>query len=266
MAVAVAAATLLVGSLVTAQQPRRPTPPVRDRGQPRAAPSGTASVSGSVLVAGSGQPARNVRVTLTGEELRGSRSTTTDDQGQFSFTALPAGRFNLSVTKPGHVTVSYGQRRPGSQGTPIQLGDGQKFLAQLQIPRGSVLTGTVLDEFGEATPGTPVRAVDTARPGDRPDHPIGRAAVEQACHRARHISRVSKPVTPHGLRHAFAVHLLEAGTDLRTIQLLLGHRSLDTTARYLRIATTTLCATSSPLDLLPRPVASSSRPTTPPSF
>ena len=64
---------------------------------------------------------------------------------------------------------------------------------------------------------------------------------------------IAKPITPHSLRHAFAVHLLESGTDVRTIQLLLGHRSLATTARYLRIATSKVCATTSPLDLLPAP-------------
>lgn len=102
-------------------------------------------------------------------------------------------------------------------------------------------------------------------PGERPDHPLGRAAVEQACHRARRRARLTKPLTPHVLRHCFAVHLLEAGTDVRTIQLLLGHRSLETTARYLRIATTKVCATTSPLDLLPRPEPPSPTPATPPA-
>ena len=91
-------------------------------------------------------------------------------------------------------------------------------------------------------------------PGDIPGQPITYGAVELACKAAHARSGLSKPVTPHSLRHAFAVHLLEAGTNLRTIQLLMGHSSLNTTARYLRIATSKVCATTSPLDLLPRPI------------
>jgi site-specific recombinase XerD len=102
-------------------------------------------------------------------------------------------------------------------------------------------------------------------PGEPPDHPIGRGAVRRECQEARRRSRISKPITPHALRHAFAVHLLEAGTDVRTIQLLLGHRSLETTARYLRIATTKVCATASPLDLLPPAGPAPSSPRTSPS-
>ena len=91
-------------------------------------------------------------------------------------------------------------------------------------------------------------------PGERPEKPITRKAVGRACQVAVRRAQLPKPVSPHALRHAFAVHLLEAGTDLRTIQLLLGHRSLQTTANYLRVATSTVCSTASPLDLLPRPV------------
>ena len=97
-------------------------------------------------------------------------------------------------------------------------------------------------------------------PGERPETPITRGAVQLACRIASRRACLAKPVTPHALRHAFAVHLLEAGTDLRTIQLLLGHRSLQTTSRYLRVATTTVCSTASPLDLLPRPIPRRTRP------
>jgi integrase/recombinase XerD len=103
-------------------------------------------------------------------------------------------------------------------------------------------------------------------PGDIPGNHISKDAVEQACQKAQRRCGIPKPITPHSLRHAFAVHLLENGTDVRKIQLLLGHRSLATTARYLRIATTKVCSTTSPLDLLPRPVVPEPKPTSPQYF
>jgi len=103
-------------------------------------------------------------------------------------------------------------------------------------------------------------------PGDKPSQHISKDAVEQACQKAHRLCQIPKPITPHSLRHAFAVHLLEQGTDVRTIQLLLGHRSLATTARYLRIATSKVCSTTSPLDLLPHPVPTEPKPAPPQYF
>src|SRR5690242_1882085 len=70
-------------------------------------------------------------------------------------------------------------------------------------------------------------------PGQLPDQPLSREAVGQAVTRANQRAGLTKDTSPHSFRHAYAVHLLEAGTDLRKIQLLLGHRSLSSTARYL---------------------------------
>ncbi len=121
--------------------------------------AGTAAVSGTIVVAGTGQPARRARVTLNANEGGGSRTAMTDEEGRYVFSGVGAGRYMLSASKTGHVGVIFGQTRPGRPGTPIQLTDGQQFAANLQLPRGSVITGTVVDEYGEPTPGTQVRVM-----------------------------------------------------------------------------------------------------------
>ena len=123
----------------------------------------------------------------------------------------------------------------------VELGKGQKDRYVMLSPK---LLET-LRAYWRA-----VRPEEWLFPGDCPGRPITRDAVELACRLARRSAGITKPITPHSFRHAFAVHLLEAGTDLRTIQLLLGHRRLSTTAHYLRIATSKVCATVSPLEAL----------------
>ena len=85
-------------------------------------------------------------------------------------------------------------------------------------------------------------------PGRKPDQPISPRTVQMVCKRALAASGLSKRVNMHALRHSFATHLLESGTDLRTIQVLLGHRSFSTTARYVHVATAALKSTRSPFD------------------
>lgn len=87
-------------------------------------------------------------------------------------------------------------------------------------------------------------------PRARRDRPISVKAVFLACRSAAQLAGISKPVSPHSFRHAFATHLLEAGTNLRTIQILLGHANLETTARYLQVADVAIRSTPSPLDSL----------------
>jgi integrase/recombinase XerD len=87
-------------------------------------------------------------------------------------------------------------------------------------------------------------------PGQKPSGPINNATAYRICQQAAQAAKLSKSISPHTLRHSFATHLLEAGTDLRTIQLLLGHRNLKTTAVYLHVSSLALSSTISPLDLL----------------
>lgn len=87
-------------------------------------------------------------------------------------------------------------------------------------------------------------------PGRQLHRPIECSSVQRACRQAGRDAGLSKPVTVRMLRHCFATHLLEAGTNMRVIQSLLGHRSLTTTQRYTYVSAETVHATVSPLDLL----------------
>jgi len=84
-----------------------------------------------------------------------------------------------------------------------------------------------------------------------PEQPITDKAVWHACTEAARRAGLRKRVSPHTLRHSWATHLLEGGTDLRTIQLLLGHGDLETTARYLHLSQKHLQQVVNPIDDLP---------------
>lgn len=87
-------------------------------------------------------------------------------------------------------------------------------------------------------------------PGREESRPIDPQVLHAACRSARAAAGLDKQVTVHTLRHSFATHLLEAGTDIRIIQALLGHNNLSTTARYTQVAASTIGRTASPLDRL----------------
>jgi len=87
-------------------------------------------------------------------------------------------------------------------------------------------------------------------PGRKPGQPMTRRQLSRLFHEAANDAGIKKRMTLHALRHSFATHLLERGTDIRVIQALLGHDKLDTTARYTRVATGMIAKVKSPLDLL----------------
>ena len=87
--------------------------------------------------------------------------------------------------------------------------------------------------------------------GQRVDAPLSDKVVWHACKEAAKRAGIAKRVTPHTLRHTYATHLLEAGADLRSIQLLLGHADIRDTAIYLHLSQRHLKAVANPLDELP---------------
>jgi len=123
-----------------------PQLPGMARGQVK---TGTGRIRGRVVAADTGMAVRRAQVRLGGSEV-GGRSALTDGEGRFEFRDLPAGRFSLTAQKPGFMTVQYGQTRPFESGKTIDLADAQAMdKAEIAMPRGSVISGRIVDEFGD---------------------------------------------------------------------------------------------------------------------
>ena len=122
--------------------------PPRDSAQP--AKTGTATLRGHVVAADSGQPLRKAQVRIFAPELRENRMTTTDGDGKYEFKELPAGRYTVMAQKGSYVNLQYGQLRPFEPGKPLEILNGQTIeKVDFALPKGGVMTGRILDEFGE---------------------------------------------------------------------------------------------------------------------
>src|SRR4051812_6614778 len=105
------------------RQPARDTPAQQQDDNEKA----TAVIAGRVLAADTGRPVKRARVLVSAAELPGGRGILPEDDGTFAIAGLPAGRYTVTVSKSGFVSLSYGQRRPLQAGTPLQLADGQEL-------------------------------------------------------------------------------------------------------------------------------------------
>jgi hypothetical protein len=158
-------------TMLAAQQPQ-PGPPPGMPGQPppRMPPratrpgedpqKGTSVLRGYVIAADTGNPIRRALVRASSQDGRSGGTTQTDADGRFEIKELLGGRYTLMVSKAGYVSMSYGQRRPEQQGTVLEITDGTMVdKIAFSLPRGGVITGIVLDEFGDPIAGAQVNAL-----------------------------------------------------------------------------------------------------------
>jgi hypothetical protein len=132
--------------------PQQRTPP-RDATLEK---KGTAIVRGKIVNT-EGRPLRRVQLRLSGEAIPDGRTASTNGQGRFEISELPAGRYTLNASRAGYLGLSFGQSRPGEPGRPIELADGQAFAnADFVLQHSSLISGHIYDEAGEPLAGANV--------------------------------------------------------------------------------------------------------------
>ena len=135
--------------------------PPRDARPAAPTATGTAAIRGRVFAADSSKPLRRARIQIGSPALGGDgRTTSTDADGRYEIKDLPAGRYNITVTRSGYLRLSYGQRHPFEQGKPFDLANGQRAdNVDFTLPKMSLITGRVLDEANEPISGVRVWAL-----------------------------------------------------------------------------------------------------------
>ena len=133
---------LMVALALTPLKGLTTTQPVRDNRTLTGV--GTATISGTVASdERDARPLRRARVSITGSELDIGRTTVTADDGTFSFEQLPAGRYSVTASKDGYVTMSAGADRPGRAGVGVEVRQGEMARVSVRLPKGAVITGIV---------------------------------------------------------------------------------------------------------------------------
>ena len=158
------------------------------------------------------------------------------------------------------LSVAYGAGLRASEVTALKIGDIDSARMTIRVEQGKGRK----DRFALLSPVllTILRAWwQEARPrgwlfpGRDPGQPLTTRQLNRACHQAAEAAGIGKRVSMHTLRHSFATHLLEQKTDVRVIQVLLGHKKLETTARYTQVALKTIGEVKGPLESLVRDLA-----------
>jgi hypothetical protein len=146
-----------------ARQARPAQPAQQLQAPPQPAPTGTGAIEGQILNQATGAPLKKANVRLFGSRTQPGVMPTnaareTDDEGRFSFTSLPAGKYQLSAIRQGFLNGSYGARKLSGNGTPINLGQDQQMRGLvIKLSPQSVIVGKVLDEDGEPMANVQVR-------------------------------------------------------------------------------------------------------------